>query len=371
MFGSVGEGVATVDADGKVLKINPALERLVGKTECARSRARRGQSTFVLCDERGMALAWEDTVVAEAIQRRHVVASRGYALGLETADGRRLPVAVTAAPLVVDTATPPGRWWCCVTCRASGRSISSSPHWCRRCSHELRTPLTLIQGFSELLLARPDLGQDRSRDALHEIHVSSQRLGRLIDDLLSVSRIESGRLTADFETFDLSRGDLRSAGVVLDRLGSPLRHRCCTSTCDPSWRTGTRRSRSSPTWCPMPSKYSPPGSEVRIVARSVDNHAEVQVIDHGIGMTEAERAEVFEKFSRSRPARGAQGGWDRPRPLHHEEPRRDAGRPAVAAQRSGRGNHGVVHRAPGRLDESRRNSGRVRDARTGQRNRSR
>jgi PAS domain S-box-containing protein len=297
VFGSVGEGVATVDADGKVLKINPALERMVGKPS-ALVEHQPWESTFVLCDERAMALAWEDTVVAEAIQRRRVVASRGYALGLETADGRRLPVAVTAAPLVVDAATPTGA---VVVLRDVARErevdqLKSS--LVSTVSHELRTPLTLIQGFSELLLARPDLGPDRSRDALHEIHVSSQRLGRLIDDLLSVSRIESGRLTADFETFDLS-------GVISEVLASfstVSDHHFATDVHLEMRPVLADRDKTVQVLTNLLSnavKYSPEGSEVRIVARSVDNHVEVQIIDQGIGMTESERAAVFEKFSRS------------------------------------------------------------------------
>ena len=71
-------------------------------------------------------------------------------------------------------------------------------------SHELRTPLTMIQGFSELLLTRDDLGPARSRNALEQVHVASKRLGRLIDDLLSVSRIESGKLTAELGPVDLA-----------------------------------------------------------------------------------------------------------------------------------------------------------------------
>jgi CheY-like chemotaxis protein len=62
----------------------------------------------------------------------------------------------------------------------------------------------MIQGFSELLLTRDDLGPERSRDALEQVHASSQRLGRLIDDLLSVSRIESGKLTVELGPVDIA-----------------------------------------------------------------------------------------------------------------------------------------------------------------------
>ena len=59
-------------------------------------------------------------------------------------------------------------------------------------SHELRTPLTSIQGFSELLLNRP-VGPARQRQFLSHILHESERLGRIVEDLLDLSRIEAGR----------------------------------------------------------------------------------------------------------------------------------------------------------------------------------
>jgi signal transduction histidine kinase len=46
-------------------------------------------------------------------------------------------------------------------------------------------------------------------------------------------------------------------------------------------------------------KYSPPSTTVEIVATAAANHAEVAVVDHGIGISEAERSQIFEKFTRA------------------------------------------------------------------------
>ncbi len=297
LFVSVGEGVATVDPDGTVLKINPALERLAGQRgESVEHRP--WASSFVLFDERGVAMAWEDTVVAQAMAQRHVVASRGYGLTLETAGGRRLPVAVTAAPLVVDRGTRSGA---VVVVRdvSNEREVDQlKSSLVSTVSHELRTPLTLIQGFSELLLARCDLGKDQAQVALNEIHLSSQRLGRLIDDLLSVSRIESGRLTADFETFELSG----AVSEVLAAFAAAADHPYTTDIDGQVGPVLADRDKTIQVLTNLvsnASKYSPVGSEVRIVARTVAQHVEVDVIDCGIGMTEADTDAIFEKFSRT------------------------------------------------------------------------
>ena len=67
-------------------------------------------------------------------------------------------------------------------------------------SHQLRTPVTAIKGFSSLLL-EGSYGEVSAtvKGALEKVYVSSERLVNLIEDLLNVSRIESGRLTFTFE----------------------------------------------------------------------------------------------------------------------------------------------------------------------------
>jgi two-component system phosphate regulon sensor histidine kinase PhoR len=82
-------------------------------------------------------------------------------------------------------------------------------------SHELRTPLTLIHGFAELLALRDNMTPQRQRSAAAEILDASRRLGRLIDDLLSVSRMESGRLVIDPRPIDLA--------CMVERVLSPFR----------------------------------------------------------------------------------------------------------------------------------------------------
>jgi signal transduction histidine kinase len=81
-------------------------------------------------------------------------------------------------------------------------------------SHELRTPLTLIHGFAELLVLR-DMPVEHRRSSAVEILDASRRPARLIDDLLSVSGMESGRLVLDPRPLDLA--------AVVERILSPFR----------------------------------------------------------------------------------------------------------------------------------------------------
>ena len=70
-------------------------------------------------------------------------------------------------------------------------------------SHELRTPLTAIRSFSEILLDTPDLDSDQRQGFLLIVTRESERLTRLIDDLLDVAKIESGRMEWQIVDCDL------------------------------------------------------------------------------------------------------------------------------------------------------------------------
>src|SRR2546430_5561350 len=85
-------------------------------------------------------------------------------------------------------------------------------------SHELKTPLTTLKGLSELLLDF-DLSEAQRRELLQDLHGQADRMERLIGDILSVSRIDSGRISGG-----LSRGDV---GAVVQHLcdeGRPVLH---------------------------------------------------------------------------------------------------------------------------------------------------
>lgn len=84
-----------------------------------------------------------------------------------------------------------------------------------RMSHELRTPLNAILGFSQLLLANPDL--PHRRDSLDIICRSGEHLLELINDVLEMSKIEAGRITLQCSSFDLY--------LLLDTLSDMLQFR--------------------------------------------------------------------------------------------------------------------------------------------------
>lgn len=82
-------------------------------------------------------------------------------------------------------------------------------------SHELRTPLTSIHGFAETLVKNPNLSHEQSRQFLDIICSQSRRLGALIDDLLSLSRIESTEENQSLELVSIPLKSVAESAVKL------------------------------------------------------------------------------------------------------------------------------------------------------------
>ena len=259
-------------------------------------------------DERNQVLTWKDSVVARAMSERRVVASRGFSWTLLAASGANIPVAVTAAPLTTDDGQISGAVAVVRDVSREREVDELKSSLVSTVSHELRTPLTMIRGFSELLLTRRDLDSRRSQEAIEHIHDSARRLGRLIDDLLSVSRIESGSLSSELRPVELRRVVdevlviIASAGG--DRVDVDLSAElpAVLADSDQLFQVLTNLLSNA-------IKYSSPESRVKMSAIVSSDQMHISVSDEGIGMTPGEAAQVFGKFSRvDRPEVRGVGG---------------------------------------------------------------
>jgi two-component system sensor histidine kinase ResE len=88
--------------------------------------------------------------------------------------------------------------------RQVSRSHQSMRDLLANVSHELRTPLTSIQGFSQALEDGEMASPDESKEAGRIINEEAQRMRRLVDDLIELSRLESGQIAIDREPVDLT-----------------------------------------------------------------------------------------------------------------------------------------------------------------------
>jgi signal transduction histidine kinase/DNA-binding response OmpR family regulator len=168
-------------------------------------------------------------------------------------------------------------------------------------SHELRTPLTSIKGYVDLILDG-DAGEvdEIQREFLGIVKENADRLVALINDMLDISRIESGRVVLKIEPFDVAdvlAGTVDSFRAVLEQTGRVVKVRVSEGLP----RAAADRDRIGQVLMNFVSnalKYSPNGGVVVISARHVGDFINVSVQDHGMGISREDVKQLFTKFYR-------------------------------------------------------------------------
>jgi signal transduction histidine kinase len=273
VFYAIADGVLLSDPFGRVTAMNRALEALTGWTEA---------------EARGRPYAEVLPIAAEQV---------GGPADLVSRYGRRVPVAVSSAPIFDARGRVVGGVDVIRDVSREREIDEVKSALISTVSHELRTPLTLIHGFAELLVLR-DMPVERQRSSAVEILDASRRLARLIDDLLSVSRMESGRLVLDPRPLDLA--------AVVERILSPFRAMAARHTLRTKlptslpvvWGDPDKVEQILTNLVGNAIKYSPGGGEVLVTVEHDGDTVQVSVRDQGIGMSPRDMGQLFEKFYR-------------------------------------------------------------------------
>ena len=172
-------------------------------------------------------------------------------------------------------------------------------------SHELRTPLTSIRGFAETLLRSWEkLAEEIKKRYITVIKEQSDRLTRLVEDLLAVSRLESQSFDLDVREIDISK----AIAKVCDALSSKsLKHTIVTKIEKPIPNVKADADRLEQILTNLIDnaiKYSPGGGEVTISVSSILNEQnikhrlKIEISDQGIGIKESDLSKIFTKFGR-------------------------------------------------------------------------
>ncbi|MBU3909908.1 MAG: PAS domain S-box protein [Gammaproteobacteria bacterium] len=169
-------------------------------------------------------------------------------------------------------------------------------------SHELRTPLTSIRGALGLVLGKFGAGMaDKARQLLETANRNSERLTLLINDILDLEKIESGRLDFEFKSSDLvaiarqaisaNEGYGHQHGVRLRLVAAPEQARL--------WADEHRLLQVFANLISNAVKYSPRDGEVEVGIHATDGHWRVSVRDHGRGIPAEFRSRMFQRFAQA------------------------------------------------------------------------
>jgi two-component system sensor histidine kinase KdpD len=169
-------------------------------------------------------------------------------------------------------------------------------------SHDLRTPLAAITGAATTMLdSGAPLDQQVQQELLESIRDEAERLNRLVQDLLQMTRLESGALQLRREWHPLEE----VVGAALGRLTRSLGNRRVTVSIPPELplvaMDDVLVEQVLLNLLDNAVKHTPPESAIRIIATATDRKVTVEIADHGPGLPAGEQDRVFEKFYQAGP----------------------------------------------------------------------
>lgn len=164
-------------------------------------------------------------------------------------------------------------------------------------SHELRTPLTSIVGWSQILLSKPPTNPDIPR-GLATIDRNAKALSQLINDLLDVSRIISGKLHLAMVTVNLQTVVSAALESVLPSAEAKGILMVCDFESQPLQVVGDPSRLQQVTWNLLTNavKFTPREGKIRVVLKQAGNEAKLQIIDSGVGVKPEFLPHMFERF---------------------------------------------------------------------------
>jgi PAS domain S-box-containing protein len=169
-------------------------------------------------------------------------------------------------------------------------------------SHQLRTPMTSIKGYTDLLyLETVGKINEAQRRFLSIIKSNADRLALLADDLLDISRIETGRIRLNLEFIHIStigdevavslRGQIEEKGLSL-KLDIP-------ETLPPIYGDRDRVTQILTNLIDNARHYTPDGGQITVSAQTRGNFLQVSVTDTGIGIALEDQKKIFDRFYRA------------------------------------------------------------------------
>jgi PAS domain S-box-containing protein len=294
VFASTSDGFLVLDLEGRVVAFNKQGGALLGIAPDTVV----GRPFRALVDALSHSVAWEDRggqALAAAVVRRSEPAAGDLELRLperRTLRWHTMPTGDLLGNTVGVT----------VTLRDVTREREidrMKTEFVSVVSHELRTPLTSIKGSLHLLLSDPALRLDETQRHLIDISVkNTDRLIRLITNILDISKIEAGRMQLDFArhrpcdfvamALEGIRGFGESRGVVLEG-DVPEELPAVRVDFDRMVQVVTNLLSNA-------IKFSPIGGRVRVSGRTAGGEVELSVSDQGRGIAPEDLSRLFRKF---------------------------------------------------------------------------
>lgn len=298
LFASIGEGTISTDEFGRITRVNPIARKLLGFKEAELIGAWFPKIVSALTlEETPMTLI--DRPITKAFLTGRPISAKLYYL---RKNGQLLPVAVTAAPIMLNE-RPIGsiEVFRDITLELEVDRMKSE--FISLASHQLRTPLSSIKTYSHMLAdgMMGDLSAEQSR-ALGTIIGATDRMNNLISTLLNITRIESGSVSVNSEQLKLHS----LLQELVSELSLMAESKNITLTLKPRRRIDDNITSDAliikeimANLVTNAIKYTPKGGQVKLELQTRRLELLITVSDSGWGIPLYSQDQVFSKFFRA------------------------------------------------------------------------
>ncbi len=175
-------------------------------------------------------------------------------------------------------------------------------------SHELRTPLTIIDSGLQVLGRHPDQTLSANADVLDSMRLEIRRLQRLVEDLLTLARSDSGTLSLNRETIDADHLIQETySDFAVSTPSPPYAFAPCTTHVGSVYLDSDRLRQLLIILIDNAVTHNPDGVHIHLTAARTPQSLDIVVEDDGIGIPQEQIGKVFERFHRVGVARHARG----------------------------------------------------------------
>lgn len=300
-LGSIDSGIVGVDIGRRITLMNKTAEILTG-WDAKDAHGHSIAEVFNARLEGGFPARDLISETLATLQRQGDIHSLDNKMILQSRDGAHRAIVASAAPMRGSDGNPIGVLLAFRDIAAELANERLKRDFVSSVSHELRTPLTSIIGFVKSILADPGMSPEVRTEFLEIVAKQSSRLKNLVDDILEISAVESGRLVLDLQQVDLEKlakealldteGEARERGhhvSVSSQRDLPAVHG------DPSKLRSVLDNLLS-----NAIKFTPDGGRIDLELAAEQNSVVITVRDNGPGIPAEHLPKIFEKFYRVR-----------------------------------------------------------------------
>lgn len=304
ILNSIGEAVVTLDNKFYIKTFNPLACQLTGYRE-SETIGKLASDILLLTEEKtGKKLIWPFLVV---LKNGKIIKLTNHS-NLITKDKQEFPIAYSISPLKDDANKTIGLILVFRDVTHEREVQKMKSEFVSIVSHQLRTPASAVKWYLETLMDNRK-GEKMNKwqiEHIQQAYQSNERMIHLINDLLNVSRIESGKLKIDLKTvtiYDLVKS-------VMDEIANFARANNVELVCNINSKKQLKVNVDAEkvrqviqNLISNAIKYTRPGKQQVIVdAFIAGKFLKVSVQDHGVGIPQDQQKRMFEKFFRAENA---------------------------------------------------------------------